>query len=183
MSLSKTTCEPVVLPDDLLSRPVEGLKLAPGTLADQLDPAGTLLVFLRHFGCIFCREMVADLRKVSSSDGSFPRVLLFFQGTVEQGREFFAGRWPEARAVADLPKYFYERLGLTRGSVRQMFGPRAWACGFRAMAKGHFVGMKVIGDPWLMPGVFLVRERQIVWKHDFDQPGDHPDWNSIPRRG
>lgn len=182
MTLSPIDATPVEVPASLLERPVSGLNLVPGTLADQLDPAGTLLVFLRHFGCIFCREMIADLRKLTGEDPTFPRPLLFFQGTVEQGREFFAERWPEVRAVADLPKQFYEGMGLTRGSVRQMFGPRAWACGFRALSKGHFVGVKVIGDPWLLPGAFLVRERRVIWKHDFEHAGDHPDWKSVPRR-
>ena len=30
--------------------PVTGRSLRPGTLADQLGPGATLLVFLRHFG-------------------------------------------------------------------------------------------------------------------------------------
>lgn len=33
-----------------LDTPVDGLNLRPGTLRDQLGPAPTLLVFLRHFG-------------------------------------------------------------------------------------------------------------------------------------
>ena len=38
------------LPDAVLRRPVLGRNLRPGTLADQLGPEPTLLVFLRHFG-------------------------------------------------------------------------------------------------------------------------------------
>jgi hypothetical protein len=35
----------------ILTTPVEGVNLKPGTLGDQIDPARpTLLVFLRHFG-------------------------------------------------------------------------------------------------------------------------------------
>lgn len=35
----------------ILSQPVDGVNLKPGTLADQIDPQRpTLLVFLRHFG-------------------------------------------------------------------------------------------------------------------------------------
>jgi hypothetical protein len=35
----------------ILSQPVDGVNLKPGTLGDQIDPARpTLLVFLRHFG-------------------------------------------------------------------------------------------------------------------------------------
>jgi len=35
----------------ILSLPVDGLNLKPGTLSEQIDPARpTLLVLLRHFG-------------------------------------------------------------------------------------------------------------------------------------
>jgi hypothetical protein len=35
---------------ELMSAPVEGLNLAPGTLADQLGHGGDLIFFLRHLG-------------------------------------------------------------------------------------------------------------------------------------
>ncbi|MFN8498950.1 MAG: hypothetical protein U0641_13960 [Anaerolineae bacterium] len=42
---------PQPLPDTVLQSHVSGLNIAPGTLADQLDPQRpTLLVFLRHYG-------------------------------------------------------------------------------------------------------------------------------------
>ena len=62
-----------------------------------------LLVFLRHFGCMFCREMVRDLRRISEAMPGFPPVLFFFQGTVEEGQSFFAQHWPQARAPISLP--------------------------------------------------------------------------------
>jgi hypothetical protein len=172
---------PASLGDDVLDRPIAGRHLRGDTLRQQLGSTATLLVFLRHFACLFCREMVADLRKAAGQDQAFPPVLFFHQGSVEEGEAFFADRFPAAVAVADPQRTFYDALGLTRGSTLQMFGPRAWACGFRALAKGNTVGMKVIGDPWLMPGVFLVRDGRITWKHAFGHAGDHPDWSQIPR--
>ncbi len=176
------------LPADLLTMPVEGLRLTPGpsadappTLADQLDATRpTLFVFVRHFGCIFCREMIADVRRAAEADPAYPPVLFFYQGTEEQGRAFFDDLWPEARAVADLAKRFYDGVGLARGSVGQMFGAKVWACGVRAAAKGHFVGAPV-GDPWTMPGLFLVEpDGRVAWQHDFAHAGDHPDFARIP---
>jgi hypothetical protein len=94
---------PNTIPADILETPVEGLNLREGTLADQLGDAPTLVVFLRHFGCAFCREAVSDLRKLSADQPGYPPVLFFFLGTVEEGREFFDRYWAEARAVADRP--------------------------------------------------------------------------------
>ncbi len=164
------------IPKELLAREAEGVNLAGKTLADQLTGEVNLLVFLRHFGCVFCREMVADLRDIAAQDPAYPNVVFFFQGTVEQGRAFFAGHWKEARAISDTPLTFYKGLGIQRGGLREMFGPEVWACGWRAASKGHFIGLPV-GDPFVMPGAFLVSASgDILWSHDFKHAGDHPDW-------
>jgi hypothetical protein len=168
------------LPSELLDSPVTGLNLAGATLRDQLNPDGqTLLVFLRHFGCLFCREMVADLRDLSRAIPDYPPIVFFYQGTPEEGAAFMRKLWAEARAIADLPKRFYNAFGLERGSLGQMFGAPVWACGLRAALKGHFIG-KPVGDPWTMPGLFLVEQETITWQHDFKHAGDHPDWRAIP---
>ena len=55
--------------DVVLDEPAAGVNLAPGTLRDQLGDELRLLVFLRHFGCMFCRETLADMRQVVREDG------------------------------------------------------------------------------------------------------------------
>jgi hypothetical protein len=94
------------------------------------------------------------------------------------GEAFFGRYWPEARAVADLPKRFYTAFGIERGGIREMFGLRVWVAGLRAALKGNFGGAPV-GDPWTMPGLVLVRGDTIIWKHRFRHAGDHPDFARI----
>lgn len=167
------------LSPDVLSLPVTGVNLGPGTLADQLGDDVTLLVFLRHFGCVFCRETVADLRQTSEADPSFPKVLLVFQGSPTEGRAFLRRFWPGARAIADRGKRLYAAVGIGRGGLRQMFGPGVWKAVRRARAKGLTQGPPS-GDIWMMPGVFLVREGAIVWAHEYAHAGDQPDFECIP---
>ncbi|MEM6431137.1 MAG: SelL-related redox protein [Deinococcota bacterium] len=162
----------------LLTQPVNGINLASDTLEPLLNTP-TLLVFLRHFGCIFCREMVADLRQISHAQPDYPPILFFYQGTTEEGEAFFDHLWPEAKAVADAEQHFYSLFGLSQGSAGQMFGPEVWACGVRAAFKGHFIGAPV-GDPWMMPGVFFVEGDAILWEHTFNHAGDHPDFKTLP---
>ena len=64
--------------------------------------------------------------------------------------------------------------------MKEMFGPEVWACGVRAARKGHFIGAPV-GDPWIMPGLFLVQEEHILWQHDYRHAGDHPDFAGVGR--
>ena len=124
--------------------------------------------------------MIADLRQVAGRDESYPPILFFYQGGREDGAAFFRKLWPEATAVADLPRNFYDAFDIQRGGMKEMFGREVWACGVRAARKGHLIG-KPKGDPWVMPGLFLVQGAQILWQHDFAHAGDHPDFAALPR--
>ncbi len=108
--------------------------------------------------------------------------MFFFQGEIEQGREFFSHLWPDARAVADTPRTFYRAFGIKRGGMKEMFGPEVWACGVRAALKGNFIGTPV-GDPLQMPGVFVLdRTGTVRYEHTFRHAGDHPDFAALPER-
>ena len=63
------------VPAEALDAAVTGVGLSPGTLREQLDESLTLLVFLRHFGCMFCREAVSDLREAAETHSDFPKVI------------------------------------------------------------------------------------------------------------
>jgi hypothetical protein len=167
--------------ESVLDHSVEGVNLSHRTLRGELGDAPTLVVFLRHLGCIFCREMVKDLRKVIEADKGYPPVLFFYQGSVDEGRAFFEQRFPQARAVADLPRAFYTAAGLQQANTAQLFSPRLMMCTLRATAKGNTQRLgRVIGDPWMMPGVMLLQQGKLLWQHEFLHAGDHPDFRRVP---
>ena len=120
-----------------------------------------------------------DLREVQSAENDYPPILFFYQGSVEDGKAFFDRLWPEARAVSDFPRDFYNAMNIQRGGLKEMFGAQVWACGVRATLKGQRIGAPV-GDPWVMPGLFLVEQNgTVLWQHDFAHAGDHPDWRVV----
>jgi hypothetical protein len=166
------------IPADVLEMPVSGVNLMPGSLGDQLGAEPTLLVFLRHFGCIFCRETVADLRAVSRTSG-FPPLIFFFQGSPTEGRAFLRRDWPDVRAIADPNARFYDAFGVGRMSPLQMLRPGLWSAERRARAKGIEGGQRS-GDIWRMPGMFLVQGDRVIWEHDFRHAGDTPDYAALP---
>lgn len=169
------------IPDEWLDRFVTGVNLAPGKLRDQLGEAPNLLVFLRYFGCIFCRETLADLQALCASDEAFPRPLLFFQGTPVEGRAFLRNYGAALRAVADPEGVFYRAFGVERGSLVKMFGPGVWAARSRAKAKGHQMGERS-GDIWRMPGTFLTSGSKVVWAHEYTHAAELPDYEEIRER-
>lgn len=122
--------------------------------------------------------MVAELRQVAANDPKFPEILIIAQGSVDQSRAFFAERWPEARAVADPRRRFYNAFGIGKGSLTQLASPGVLMAGARAIAKGNIQG-QTIGDAAQMPGLILVQDNCIVWQHRFRHAGDHPDWSQV----
>lgn len=167
------------IPTETLEASVVGVGLSPGSFRDQLGAGVTLLVFLRHFGCIFCRETVGELRKAADEVEGFPEVLFFFQGTPTEGRAFLRRDWPEARAVADPDLEFYERFGVRRASYLESLGPSVLIAGRRARKKGYEAG-PLSGDIWRMPGIFAVEGERVIWSFHPRHAADHPDFGEIP---
>jgi hypothetical protein len=100
---------------------------------------------------------------------------------VAEGGIFFGRYWPEARAVADASKRFYNAFGVGQGGAKEIFGPGSLVAGARAALKGNVPG-KAVGDPWTMPGLFMVERDAILWQHTFRHAGDHPDFGQIPQQ-
>jgi hypothetical protein len=109
--------------DALLAAPVTGRNLRGRTLRDEVTPGPAVVVFLRHLGCLFCRQAVADLRR--RAPATAPRIVLVHQGSAPEGDRFFGARWAGVPAVADPEGALYRLAGVERGSLRQLFGPRA----------------------------------------------------------
>lgn len=173
----------------LLAEPVAGGGLhveADGvaTLRAQLDPARpTLLVFLRHLGCVFCREMVKDIRiaadraDAGQAESRYPRVVFVHTAPVDRAARFFGRYWPGVTAVSDPERRLQRAAGLARGTLGQLFGPRVLLGALRAIWKGHFVG-RPAGDPWMMPGLLLVSPAgRVLYRHSFRHIGDHPPFD------
>ena len=106
-------------------------------------------------------------------------MLFVYQGSADQGPMFFDEHIGDVEAIADPDGALYAALDVRRGGVREMFGFRAWMRGLRAVTKGHFVNRK-IGDPWTLPTIVALRDRQIVWEHRGTYAGDHPEVGAIP---
>lgn len=190
---------PTELPSSLLDRVVTGSGLnGPDrigrqiTLRDQLaKDRPTLLIFLRDFGCIFCREMIKDVRiaaeTADASEGGarhYPRIVFIHQASPKSGERFFGRYWPGAPAISDPQRTLYDAVGLGRGSLLQLLGPRVWLAGLRALLKRHTPGLRRDGDPWTMPGLLLVDPAdegpaQVRWSHQFSHAADSPSFDAL----
>ena len=130
---------------------------------------------------MFCREGVTGLRRVVESVKDFPPVLFVFRGTPEDGREFFAHFWPEAKAIADPTGDLFRTFGLFRASWKSLMGPAMLLAAARSWLRGNRNGAPK-PDVMREPGLFVIQDEAVIWEHNFQHIGDNPDFAKIPFR-
>jgi peroxiredoxin len=140
-----------------------------------------LLVFLRHFGCTFCKEAVSDLScKQDAYLDSGVILILVHMSPPEDAEIFFKGYgFVDVEHVSDPSCRFYAGFGLVKGNFSQLFGLRVMMRGFEnTMVKGHSIG-RFIGDGFQMPGVFLIQNGNVREKFVHKYASDRPNYDQI----
>lgn len=151
------------------------------TLGELNREKPILVVFLRHAGCTFCRETLADLRDQRARvEAAGVTPVLVHMGSDASAAAFF-GKYglADVPRVSDPEKRLYRAFDLRRGSLGQLFGIRVWLRGFEAgVLGGHGVGM-LQGDGFQMPGAFVVHRGRIVRAFRHRDAADRPDYDRM----
>ena len=121
-------------------------------LSDFYKEKPLILVFLRHFGCIFCREQIAELREFKSEN-----IVLVCMGRIQETADFKRKMEIPQVMVSDPNKLLYEAFGLRRGSFGQVINPTLTRKSIKLLKGGHRWGM-LKGDPWMLAGVFRIEQ-------------------------
>jgi hypothetical protein len=139
-----------------------------------------LLVFLRHFGCTFCREAVCEIEKLRPDIESRGAQLAFVHlSTEERAQEFFTPHhFEDIPRFADPDGRLYEAFGLVRAKWQQYLNPRSIGRMLSAWAHGNFLGVPD-GDVERMPGVFLIHHAEIRKSFRHKLVSDRPDYLAL----
>jgi peroxiredoxin len=150
------------------------------TLAELSARRSVLLVFLRHFGCTFCREATEELAKKRSSIESGNAQLAFVHlGTEEKALSYFAPYGlQDAPRFADPAGKLYEAFGLVRADWRQILNQESILRMLVAWLNGNFVGLPM-GDVQRMPGAFLLVNGEIRKAFRHKLVSDRPDYLAL----
>jgi peroxiredoxin len=184
-SLSVVDRLPMVIPSVFRSNRIDPALLAAyssqtgQTLATQAERP-LFLVFLRHFGCTFCREAVADLaEKRHTIEGKGVPLAFVHLGTEEKAQWFF-----KPYGMLDVPRFsdpdgrLYEAFGLLRAELRQYLNSESILRMLSAWLRGHFVGFPA-GDIERMPGAFLIDRGEIQKAFRHKLVSDRPDYLAL----
>jgi hypothetical protein len=147
------------------------------SLLELAEASPVLLVFLRHFGCSFCRKAISDVadlrgelgeRGVRPIFGPSELAKVYFEyyglGDVERVND------PEA-AVYRLPVFALGR----KNPFLQAMNPVVWVGWLKGAIFKHGIG-KIQGDGHQMPGIFFLRGARIVRGFKYRTIADEPDY-------
>lgn len=141
-----------------------------------------LLLFLRHAGCTFCREALADLSQARAkieAQGILPILVDMIPNDQEAKGIYQQYRLGDLPRVHDPERQLYRGLGLKRGKLWQLFGPSTWFSGFRAgILERHGVG-SLKGDGLQMPGLFLIHQGQILAARRHMTAAERPNYEAF----
>lgn len=146
-------------------------------LADLCDRTPVLLVFLRHLGCTFCREALADIaaqRPRIQAAGT--RIVLVHMGPADAAAILFRRySLTDVDHACDPDRRLYRAAELARGRLGQLFGLKCFLRGIAATLRGHVVG-RLAGDGFQMPGVLLVHRGRVLRAFRHASAADRPDY-------
>ncbi len=144
------------------------------------EESPVLLVFLRHFGCSFCRKSISDvaeLRPELAKRGVRP--VFVHLGAPELAKVYFDYYGlgdverisdPEAR-IYQLPVF-----GLGRKSpALQALHPSVWVGWLKGTIFKHGIG-RIKENGHQMPGVFFLKGAKVVRRFMYKTIADEPDY-------
>lgn len=151
------------------------------SLLDLSNKSPILLIFLRHFGCTFCREALSDIAKRYETIEAMGFKVIFVHMSDNKLAERYFNRYDLAGVdhISDPNCQYYAKFGLTKGTFTQLFGLKSWVRGFQAgVLDGHLIGTQM-GDGFQMPGVFVINKGVIQESFIHKDSSDRPDYHSL----
>jgi peroxiredoxin len=150
------------------------------TLLGLVDESPVLLIFLRHFGCSFCRQTLDDVSGIREQiEGRGVRPVFVHLGTPERAKPYFDYyHLSDVERVSDPEASLYASplFQVRRKSVfTQFLIPAVWKAWLLGAVGKHGIGM-IQEDANQMPAVFYLRERAIVREYRYKTIADRPDY-------
>jgi peroxiredoxin len=133
-----------------------------------------VLLFVRHFGCVFCRQQVAAFMPwVGRIRSARAEVFVIGHGSVDEARAFGQECQLAVPLLTDPSRESYCALEMRRGAAT-VFHPSVVARAVSAFAAG-FRQSKTAGDPLQQGGVVVMGPGGIErYRHISRFAGDHP---------
>ncbi len=147
------------------------------TIKDSSNVQPVLLVFLRHIGCVFCKETLMNIKKLKDEIDLGDTKIILVNMTDEKNfsRALLKYDLSDTDFVCDPESILYKAFKLKRGSLTQLFGLKVLFRAFQFWLKtGDFVTVDNDADVYQMPGIFLIYKGEIIKQYVYESVADIP---------
>jgi hypothetical protein len=139
-----------------------------------------VLVFLRHFGCLFCKNMVANifLEKDWLKQQRYHTVFIH-QSDPLVSKEFFKQFGFESYLeISDPYRSCYKAFEIGSANLFHLLNPKAIYGAWDSYQQGHRMS-EADGNVWQMPGLVILHEGEILKRHQFSHVGEMPSIRNV----
>jgi hypothetical protein len=144
------------------------------------ETSPVLLVFLRHFGCSFCRQTLSDVGSLRPElEARGVRPVFVHLGTPERAKPYF-----EYYGLADVERisdpdaviYQHPLFALARTHpLSHLFNARVWVAWLKGALFAYGIGT-IREDAHQMPGLFYLKGPLVVRRYRYRTIADEPDY-------
>jgi hypothetical protein len=150
------------------------------TLLELVDESPVLLIFLRHFGCSFCRQTLDQVSSIREGiEGRGVRPVFVHLGSPERAKPYFDYyHLSDVERVSDPDASLYARPVFKlpkKSKFAHFLVPAVWKGWLQGGLRKYGIGM-IREDADQMPGVFFLRKRAIVRAFRYKTIADEPDY-------
>src|SRR5271167_3537889 len=135
-------------------------------LLELAEASPVLLVFLRHFGCSFCRQAISDVAELKDElDKRGVRPVFVHLGTAERAKPFFDYYGiGDVERVSDPEATVYQHPVFSISRIHpllNLFQPQVWMGWLKGSIFKHGIG-PIKEDGHQMQGLFFLKGPKIV---------------------
>ncbi len=147
-------------------------------IAELSNKSPIMLVFLRHFGCPFCKHSLLKLNKYKQQlQEKGIKIAVVYMVDEETAKPYLAQYdLEDISQVSDPEEIFYKSFKLKRGSFTQLFGLKVWLRWIELGVSNKLFNTKPQGNVSQMPGIFLLKDGKIVKQYNYNSIADKPDY-------
>lgn len=123
-----------------------------------------LVVFVRHSGCSFCREALADLKQQRARlQAAGVQPVIVHMGTLDDGRRLLTSTGlDDVPHISDPQRRLYRAFELPLGTLTQLSGPQViWRAVMEGTLVRHGVG-RMVGHGMQLGGAFLLEHGRVT---------------------
>jgi AhpC/TSA family len=150
------------------------------SLLELTEASPVLLIFLRHFGCSFCRQAISDIADLKGElDKRGVRPVFVHLGTPERAKPFF-----EYYGIGNVERVSDPEAAIYRNPVFSisrihpaltLLQPAVWAGWFKGALFKHGIGA-IKEDGEQMQGIFFLKGSKIVREFRYKTIADEPNY-------